>query len=422
MTDQSMEHSTRSPSGAHGWRRCAGKINAERGRPDRVGIEAAQGTMFHDYAEIALRESIHPSLLPLGEERMISGHLVTFSEAMTEHMVQGWQWVMDFMEAHPDAILFVEERVHIEPWTLEPGGFGTSDCCIVVPSKRLIIVFDWKYGNVPVSPIRNDQLMLYALGCWQSLCGDIFGWDHEGIEVKLIINQPRVPGAGGEYPMTMTDLLLEGQQIIIDAAATYNPDAKRTAGEKQCRYCKARTDCKTLAAYNFSLCQLKFADIEEAIEFGGIPPILPEPKEWTPEHRAYVWLHRSTFVNWMNALHDAIIDDMKRGAGLDDLVKIVQGRAGNRAWKGGAETHAKKLAMSMFGKKIVKETIMTPSEIEKEYIRLMGSAMGKDAFAEDFGDYVTQPDGKAKLVPATAPGKALPPDIAQFDVIEEETE
>lgn len=422
MTDQSMEHSTRSPSGAHGWRRCAGKINAEVGRPDRVGIEAAQGTMFHDYAEIALSKSIHPSLLPLGEERTISGHLVTFSEEMAEHMIAGWQWIMNILQANPDAILFVEERVHIEPWTLEPGGFGTSDCCIIFPKEREIIVFDWKYGNVPVSPIRNDQLMLYALGCWKSLCGEIFNWDHEGITVRMIINQPRVPGAGGESTMTMAELLDEGQQIIIDAAATYNPQAPRTAGEKQCRYCKARTDCATLAAYNFTLCQLKFKDIDEAIEYGGLPPILPEPKEWTPEHRAYVWLHRATFTNWMNALHDAIIEDLRRGAGLTDLVKVVQGRAGNRAWKGGADAQVRKDAFKMFGAKVVKESIMTPSELEKEYIRLMGSAMGKEAFAEDFGEYVTQPGGKAKLVPATAPGLAIPPDIAQFDIIEEETE
>lgn len=422
MTDQSMEHSTRSPSGAHGWRRCAGKINAEVGLPDTAGPEAAAGTMFHDYAEIALSQRFHPLDLASGETRIINGFTVTFSEEMKEHMVRGYEFIMEILRENPDAILFVEERVQIEPWTLEPGGFGTSDCCIVIPSKRLVIVFDWKYGMIGVSPIHNDQLYIYALGCWHTVAGDIFGWDHEDIRVELYIEQPRVPGAGGLAVTNMSALLAEGDQIRIDAAATYNPNAPRTAGEKQCLYCKARTSCKTLAAYNMSLAQLKFADIEENIKWDGIPPILPDPDEWTPEHRAYVWMHRKTFTGWLNALHDAIVRDLEKGADIK-LVKTIMGNAGDRKWHEKRDADARQQAIKLIGRsKAVTEKTITPAALETELKKKLGTKLGREVYLDDFAGLVTQAEGKPKLVPATAPGDPIKASISQFDVIEAEAE
>ena len=418
MTSEIMEHSTRSPSGAHGWRRCPAKINAELGFPDNARIEAAHGTMFHDHAEVSLRGAIHPLELPLGDKREINGYEVEFTEEMAEDMVNGFEFVMSVMAEHPDAILFVEERVDISYWTLEDGGFGTSDCCIVIPSLRLIIVFDWKYGNVPVSPIENDQLRLYGLGCWQSLAGALFDWDATGIDVHLIIEQPRVPGAGGRWETTMEELLDEGTQIMIDAAATYAPNAPRIAGEKQCRYCKVRTICSTNAAHNMALAQIKFSDIEEDIEWGNFGPTLPDPGEWTAEHRVYVWLHRNAFIAWLNALHDAIIDDLRAGKKLE-YVKIVLGNAGNRAWRPSDEKRVRSAALKLIGKKAVIEKIATPAQVEKQLKKALGSKWGSEVYLDHFSDYVVQSDPKSKLVPATAPGEEVPSLLAQFDAVEE---
>src|SRR5690606_11185475 len=110
---------------------------------------------------------------------------------------------------------------------------------------------------------------------WDTVACEIFDGNPAGIEVELIIWQPRVPGGGGRWTTTMEWLLEEGNRIRIDAAATYDPDAPRVAGEKQCRYCRVRADCATHAIYNLSMVGLRFEDIDEGIE-SGKPPQLEE--------------------------------------------------------------------------------------------------------------------------------------------------
>lgn len=409
MTDETQEHATRSPSGSHGWRRCAGKINAERGRPDRVGIEAAEGTVFHDHAEIVLKTGIEPHFLLPGERKFVSGHWVEYNEEMAGHMLGGLDYLAALLT--DEAILMVEQRVWIEPYTLEPGGFGTSDVCIIYPRSRKIIVFDWKYGKVAVSPIENDQLILYALGCWESFAGAYFDWDPVGIDVMCVIWQPRVPEAGGEWNTTMEWLLQEGNQIRIDAAATYPEDAKRTPGLKQCQYCKAKADCAEYAAYNLNLVGLRFEDIDEAIKWDVSP--VPEPfDEWTPERRSFVWLHRKMFTKWLDALHDAIIFDAKADKETP-FVKIVPGNAGRRAYKPGMEKEAAKVLEAALGKeKVWKTELISPAVAQDE--------LGKKRYEELLAAFVTQSEPKPMLVPITDRRKALPSKMIHFDGIEEE--
>lgn len=409
MTDESQEHATRSPSGSHRWRRCAGSINAERGLPDKVGIEAAEGTLFHEHAEICLRDGLEPHDLPTGEKREVSGHIVAYNQEMIDNMYAGLDWIRERLSS--EALLYVETRVWIEPYTLEDNGFGTSDVAIVYVKRRKIIIFDWKYGKVPVSPFRNDQATLYTLGVWETIAGELFDWDPTGIEVEIMIWQPRVPGAGGSWETTMEEVLAEGDQIRIDAAATYDPDAPRTAGLKQCMYCKARAKCPERAAYNLELFDLHFEDIDEAIEWGPdvIPPIMPVLEEWTPERRSYVWLHRKSFTRWLQELHDAIMLDAMADKETP-FVKVVQGNAGRRAYKD--EGKAKTVLVKELGAKVaVIESLITPAVAEKK--------LGKKKYRERLAEYVTQPEGKPLLVPVTDTRDKLPSKMIHFEEVEE---
>lgn len=411
MTEEVQEHSTRSPSGAHGWRRCPGKINAERGRPDRVGREAAEGTLFHDYAERCVLTGVDPQFfLPGSETVIVSGHAVCFNEEMVENMLAGLQFIYSLLTE--DAILMVEQRVRIEPWTLEPGGFGTSDICIIFPKRRKIIVFDWKYGKVAVSPINNDQEIIYGLGCWESFAGEIFNWDPTDIVVELVIWQPRVPGGGGSWETTMEWLLAEGNQIRIDAAATYDPDAPRIAGAKQCHYCKVQAECPERAAYNLALFGARFDDIDEAIEW-ETELELADPGEWTAEHRSYVWLHRKSFTRWLDTLKEAIMLDAQAGKETP-LIKVVPGNAGKRTVKADFQEDYKNYLVTVLGEEVAlkPQECITPAVAEKK--------LGKKRFKEDLGLYITQADPKPMLVPVTDTRQALPSKMIQFDDILEE--
>lgn len=353
-----------------------------------------------------------PEFFLPGETVIVSGHSVAFVEEMVENMLAG----LDFIDSliTEDAIVLVEQRVKIEPWTLEPGGFGTSDVCIIYPKRRKMVVFDWKYGKVAVSPIENDQEILYALGCWESFAGELFDWDPTDIEVELIIWQPRVPGGGGSWTTTMEWLLAEGNQIRIDAAATYDPDAPRIAGQKQCHYCKFQAECPERAAYNLALFGARFEDIDEAIEW-GVELDLADPTEWTPERRSYVWLHRKSFTRWLDVLHDAIMLDAAAGKETP-LIKVVPGNAGKRKVKPEHEKAYREYLIATLGEKVAMKPAepITPAVAEKK--------LGKARFREDLSAYITQADPKPMLVPITDTREALPSKMIHFDDIAEEDE
>lgn len=404
MTDQTQEHATRSPSGSHGWRRCPGKINAERDLPDRVGIEAAEGTLFHEYAELCLKTGLPPETFPTGEERIVSGHTVSYNDEMIRHLTTGLALIAELME--PDALIFIEQKVRIERWTLEKGGRGTSDVCIIFPAKRKIIVWDWKYGKKSVSPIENDQVSLYALGCWNDFAEEIFG-TAEGVTVEFIIYQPRVPGGGGRWPTTMEWLLDEGDRIRYDAALTYDPDAKRIAGDKQCLYCKAAGTCATAAVHNLDMVQLKFKDIDERIEWGLAAPELPDPNEWTPERRAYVRLHRDTFNSWLRKLDDVIMQDAKADRPTPFL-KVVPGNAGRRAYMSTALPKLERDMQLMLGKKAFEpRQLVSPAVAE--------TLLGKATYEEVIKPFVKQAEGKPMLVPITDGREAIPSSLIRFE-------
>jgi len=363
--------------------------------------------VFHDAAEICLLTGIDPQFLPQGEEVVVSGHTVSFNQEMVDHMLGGLDLIEELME--PGCIIRVEEQVSIESYTLEPGGFGTSDVIIIYPHRRKIIVFDWKYGKVAVSPIENDQAILYGLGAWDTVAGELFDWNPEGIEVELIIYQPRIPDGGGRWETTMEWLLEEGDRIRIDAAATYDPNAPRVAGEKQCKYCRARADCATHAAYNLGMVGLRFEDIDEGIQFDVTPPLVEDFEGWTPERMSYVWLHRKAIKRWLDALHDHMMARYAAGEELPFL-KVVKGRGGNRFWQDPKAVERYLVAQVGEEKAYQPKTLITPPVAEE--------LLGKKKVKEDLALYIGQPEGKPTLVPITASGDPLPSKMVQFDGIE----
>lgn len=353
---------------------------------------------------------IDPGYFTVGLEEIVDGHKVAFNDEMIEHMRKGIEFIKFKMGEHGDVpvILMIEQRVSIEPWTGEPGGFGTSDVCIIFPTLRIILVFDWKYGKIVVSPVENDQLSLYGLGCWTSFAGEIFDWDPSDIHVEFIIWQPRVPGGGGSWPTTMEKLLAEGAKIRQDADETRDPNAPFNPGTKQCQYCKFSGKCAALADYNLRLYSLHFDDIEDDLEY-GVPPIEPDFDSWTPEKKAWVLLHKSLFERWFKKLHEEALADSARGDPYP-LLKIVAGNAGHRRWKSKADEETARRVLLENGvkrEKVILEKTVTPAQAQT----ILGAKKYRDLVA----DYVTQPPGKPIIVPETDPRPAMPTYGQEFD-------
>ena len=390
------EHAELGPSASPIWLRCAGAINAQKGRPDDAGYEAAEGTVFHEWAEICLKFDLEPHHIVLGTETTVEAGGKLYTIAYDEHMIagmyEGLKFIREAMALDPDAVLYVEKKVNLEPWC-GPKQFGTTDVCIILPNLRKIIIFDWKYGGIPVYPENNEQASLYCLGSWVSNAGKHFNFDPHGVEVHIHIEQPRAPGGGGDWHTTMTDLLAWGEDVRLKAEMTRDPNAPRTAGEKQCRYCKARKPsngkpaCATYLGHKLDLFGMKFTDLDTGFE-NGTPPALPEIDELTPERLSYIWLNKASFIKFLEEIHEVILDNHDRSKPTP-LLKVVTGRGGARKPKASCAKAFEYTAKAWLGEAaFTKPELLSAPKIE--------GLVGKKAFAESFAKFVTaEPPGRS---------------------------
>ena len=366
-----MEHSSHGPSTWGRWLRCAGAPNAEEGLPDENNWEAAQGTVFHEMAATCLELGLEPDGF-LGSKWDEKGHVIEIDEEMVFSFRPGADYIRR-LAADPDVLLFVEVRVDISPWTFD-NQFGTADVLLVNPVKRWVIVFDWKYGMEPVYPQENEQGLGYVLGAWNTLLWQLFG-DSSGVTVEVVIEQPRVLGAGGSWKTTMDWVLEFGESVSQRAALTTDPDARRTAGEKQCRWCKARRVCETRSAWYLETMRVSFDDLDFS------PAQIELPKNITPERRSRLLELGPQIRLWLEDLHKSAYSDAEHGRPVPGF-KMVDGKRPRRAWYGNQKHKAERVMVDALGEDGAYEDrkMLSPAQAQKK--------VGKDRYEELFAAFV----------------------------------
>lgn len=420
MTDEIEEpsHSERGPSTAHRWRCCPGSVRLSRGLPNTAGIEAAHGTVFHEFAAMCLEFDLDPQEF-VGEPLTVEpfGKL-RFDQAMADHMLFGLDLFRSFMNA-PGAVTLIEKRVSLKEW-IGPGEFGTADFAVIDVANNRIVCGDWKYGaGVPVHPENNDQAILYVLGVWSDYAREMFRchilethgdmaldapWEDD-IEVLVIIEQPRAEGGGGVWRTTMGHILSVGERIKHDAAMTEREDAPVVPGIKQCQFCPAakHNTCKTRARFLLDLAGVDFDDL--ASDFAVLAePEIPPASAFTPEERSQLLLHRSMFEKLFDDLHAAAYKDAEMGRPVPGM-KLVLGRTPARKWKD--EDKAEIILVEQFGEDAHVKKLLSPAQVEEK--------IGKRAFKDRFGKAVAYGEAKAILVPDTDKREAVRSILSDFD-------
>jgi hypothetical protein len=412
VDDEIEAHSSLGPSAAHRYRRCPGAPNLEAQVPNKAGIEAAYGTCFHEAAAICLEFGIDPELL-IGMKINVPPHGdIEFTNTMARHMQPG----LDYMRAMigPDDLFVVERRVNLEPW-LGPKQFGTTDASVISLLGWKIVIFDWKYGaGHPVSPIENDQGILYFAGVWNDYAQDIFDpvaweqgvdpWDagfYDSIEVQIIIEQPRAPGGGGIWVTNVGELLRRLEVIKADAAKTKDPNAPRIPGAYQCTFCNGKPFCKEYQESILSHFDAKLDSLEEA--FDEVQE-LTLPKAITPKARSQILLHRSMIESWLKDLHAAAYEDAENGREVPGM-KLVDGRRSARAWKD--EAKASIVMTKFLGEKAYNKKLLSPTQVEEE--------VGKVEYRKRYEGFALLGDSKPQLVADEDNRKARADRMSRFD-------
>ncbi len=373
-------HARLSPSGAHRWMRCPGSVALEAPFPDNSNRYSAEGTLAHDLAAHFLQDAVDPHTL-VGTGATVDGFDFTISKEMAAFVVDYAKLVREYAEG---GMLLVEKRVDFSPVINVPDSFGTSDA-IIIKGDELIVV-DLKYGmGVKVDATENEQLQLYALGALND-----FGILSDFKMVTMVIHQPRLNHVS-EWTVPVEVLRAFGEDARLSAVEVLDHEAPRIeAGEKQCRFCKAKAVCPVL---NDSV-SLATAGVATVADFAEFLPTLVEDELSTAMSRVEL------VEQWCKGIRAEVERRLLAGTPVEGY-KLVAGRKGNRAWADAAEAEQiMKKSFRLRDDDMYTKVLISPVAAEK----LLRDTPKRWARVQDL---ITRGEGKPSVAPATDTRPAL---------------
>lgn len=359
-------HAKLSASSAYRWLHCPKSVVLTEGLPDKTSDFAREGTLAHSIAEKALsdykaygKNAVFPPAL---SERVLNNP--HYYAGMTDDVLPYVDYVIDTFEARGgEAVLEIERHVDFSEWV--PQGFGTADALII--SDGTLEVIDLKFGKgVMVDATENPQMMLYALGAYDA---NAYIYDIENVRMTIV--QPRLDHIS-TFEMSVSDLL-EWAGVVVKPVAqlAYKGGGFQQAGE-WCRWCKLKETCRVRANIMLDMTSLR------------------EKASLTDEELDFILSHSKEIQQWLNDVERGALERVTRGKPIKGW-KLVEGRSNRKVADEG------KLIVAMTQAGWGEDEIFKPKELQT--LTNLEKLVGKKRFAEEFGDLVYKPEGKATLVP-----------------------
>jgi len=298
---------------------CPGSVTLEADIPDTSSAYAREGTAAHELAAMVLEDSGSYASDYVGKKIAFDDHGEDVLWLITKDMAE---YVDDYVrfvrERATGKSLHVECKLSIGHITGEDGATGTSDVVIIDIPNKTIEVIDLKFGmGVRIDAKHNEQLQLYALGALEeySLVTDFE-------RVGMVIHMPRLNHVS-EWEIPVSELHIFGS-LARDAADTVRwEEPTFNAGEKQCRFCKAKATCSAL-----------LAEVTEIV-FGAatLDDFVPQVVDsQTGDNYLPMAMSKVGLVeDWCKAVRAEVERRLLAGQTVDGY-KLVEGRKGNRAW------------------------------------------------------------------------------------------
>ena len=303
------KHALLSASGSSRWLECTPSARFELQFPKSTSDYAEEGTAAHELCELTARYWLGDITEKAYENKLANLQKGKYyNEEMRECANDYGRYISETVKAArekcPDAIAELEVNdLDFSDWA--PEGFGTGDCVIVADDTLEII--DFKYGKgVLVEAKGNTQMRLYALGAIK-LYGELYNIKR----VKMSIIQPRITRGSNSDEISVDELMEWAENYVKPRAAlAFAGNGEFRPGEKTCRFCRAKQQCKARAEQNLAL-------------FDNAPEII------TAEDAGQILARAADIKAWLSDLENLVMTKLFAGGKVTGW-KIVEGKSSRK--------------------------------------------------------------------------------------------
>ena len=354
-------HATLSPSGRYRWAACPGSVRELAKYPEGKGSAAAiDGTHTHTLLEHCLKR---PG--GIADPKVFLGMVLTDHEGMfaveqerVERVRVATDYILQRQEQMPNCFIVSEQRVDPEPLVGRTDMSGTVD--VQLHHMDFLEVIDYKDGMNPVEAAGNQQLEQYVVGVLAGI------YKRTGTKpykrVRLTIIQPKAAIKGGA-PITHAEYDAEEllnrvtMALVMEGAATDDPEAPLVPGDKQCTYCGHKGSCTAFNKWLLDKSGVKFDDMtKSAAEQSG--------DTMTDDQLRQVIEAAPLLRKMIEAAEEEATRRISSGHPVPGL-KLVRGR-GSRSWMYDEEETAKKLTRMGIPKgEDYRQVNLSPAQAEK---------------------------------------------------------
>ena len=382
-------HALLSPSSSHRWLSCTASARAaeQLDAVEHISEASAEGTTAHELAEYNLNRYLAGKFIPYLDDVAVQPELKGnrfVSGEMKDFIIDYIGFVTDIYEKEQHAEMYLERKFDLSNFVPESG--GSADVSIVSP--KTLYVIDLKYGKgVRVQAHKNSQLMMYALGIWNTLTEEQRATVQQ---IKMYIAQVRL-GDFSEYVLTPDALLLWAEEVLKPKAEmAFTGHGATFVTGNHCKYCKFKPVCRK---HKDELIEAFDSTSEtSALSLDEIGELLTKME---------------VFTDWIAAVQGYAYAKAMAGEKVTGW-KVVEGRSIRKIVDAEA-AEGKLRALGLQDGDIFNSSMKGIAELEK--------MLGKRAFAVHLADMVKKVAGKPSLVPESDRREAIAPVEDDFEVI-----